>query len=63
MERMGSQNWMETQASAKSPLEKLIFDNSDQKLQKGRYPLFLVLSNFTGFFYFFLLPIVCTTKS
>ena len=41
-----SQNWVETQASAQSDLQNLIFGNSDLKLRKGRYQSFLVLSNF-----------------
>ena len=46
------QIWVETQASAQSPLQKLNFENSCQQTGKIRSQLFEVLSNFTGFLYF-----------
>ena len=47
-----SQVWVETYPSAQSPFKKLDFGNSSQNPCKRRYQIFLVLSNFTGFFYF-----------
>ena len=44
-----SQIWVDT--SAQCPFKKLDFGNSSLKPRKGRYKTFLVLSNFTGFFY------------
>ena len=41
-----SQNWMETQASVQSPLEKIILGNSGQNLHKSRYQSFLALYAF-----------------
>ena len=35
-----------------SPFQKLKFVNNSQKVRKGRYPSFLVLSNLIGFAYF-----------
>ena len=40
-----SQNWAETQASAQSSLQKLIFNNSGEILRKSRYQSFLDFSN------------------
>ena len=40
---------METETSAKSPFQKLNFDNSSQKVRKSRYLSFLTLSNITEF--------------
>ena len=42
---------METETSAKSPFQKLNFDNSSQKVRKSRYLSFLTLSNITEFLY------------
>ena len=41
--------WVETQASAQSPFQKLNADNSYQKTRQIRYYIFEVLSNFTVF--------------
>ena len=43
---------METQASVKPPLQKLIFGNSRQNLSKNRFRSFAVLPKFTWFSYF-----------
>ena len=48
-----SQIWMETEPSASSPFQKLIFGNSSQETRKSRYQTFLILSSFTGCLYFF----------
>ena len=50
-----SQIWMERcliRPSVQSPLQKLNFGSSSQKTRKSRYQTCLVLSSFTGFFYF-----------
>ena len=47
-----SQNWVETQSSVQSPLQKFICGNNGQNLSKSRYQSFVVLCNFTGFAYF-----------
>ena len=50
-----SQIWMKRcliRPSAQSPLQKLNFGSSSQKTRKSRYQTCLVLSSFTGFFYF-----------
>ena len=41
-----SQNCVVTQASAQSPLQKLIFGNSRQNLHKNRYMIFLFFDKY-----------------
>lgn len=58
-----SQNWVDVEPSAQSPLEKWLSGNSGQKLKKKRYQSFFFFSNFVCFFKNFTKSFVQRCKS